>query len=70
MKPLVEKIHSQVEYAAWCSDGIQNNFDKLNCIEKRSMNQHIELHETIRMIKNAVDVYKDSVAIWLCFWVS
>ena len=67
---MVGKILSQVEYAAWTSDGIQNNFDKLSNIEKRSMNQHIELHETIRMIKNAVDVYKDSVAIWLCFWVS
>ena len=67
---MVGKILSQVEYAAWTSDGIQNNFDKLNCIEKRSMDQHIELHETIRMIKNVLDVYKDSVAIWLCFWVS
>ena len=64
---MVGKILSQVEYAASTSDWIQKNFDKLSSIEKRSMDQHIELHETIRMIKNAVDVYKDSVAIWLCF---
>ena len=63
MKPIVEKIGCNVEYAAWTSDGIQANFDKLHCIEKRSMDQHIEVHETIRMIKNALDVYKDSVAI-------
>ena len=63
MKPLVEKICSQVEYSAWSSDGIQMNFNKLNCIEKRAMDQHIEIHESIRMIKNALDVYNDLVAI-------
>ena len=67
---MVGKILSQVEHSAWCSDGIQKSFDKLSVIEKRSMDQHIEIHETIRMIKNALDVYKDSVAIWLCFLVS
>ena len=67
---MVGKILSQVEYAAWSSDGIQKSFDKLTVIEKRSMDQHMELHEAIRMIKNALDVYKDSVAIWLCFLVS
>ena len=67
LRKLVEDIGANVEYAAWGTDAIQSSYDKLNVIERRSMTQNMELRESLRQIKNAVDVYKHEVAdvAWL-----
>ena len=58
----LKAIRNHVEYTAWCTDVEQNNYEKLSIIERRIVNKHVELHETLRQIQTAVDVYKHGVA--------
>ena len=62
LKELIKTICNNVEYAASGTDVQQSNYEKLNMIERRSMNQHVEVHEALRQIQTAVDVYKHEVA--------
>ena len=46
----------------WTHSSIESVFGKNEMIERRLMNQSIEVHETIRQIKMCVDVFNHSLS--------
>ena len=58
---MLRDIDKNTQYTAWMSEVEQKVFEKLAIIERRLMNGQIEVHESIRQIQMAVDVYKHEV---------
>ena len=58
----VETDDKNIKIAKKIQNGVAANFDKLSIIERRIMNDTIEIHESIRQIKVAVDVYNHNVS--------
>jgi len=55
----LKDIKTNTEYTAWLTPTLEQAIlDKLSIIEKRLMNFKIEVHEAVRQIQIAVDVYK------------
>ena len=58
----VETDDKNIKIAKKIQNGVAANFEKLSIIERRIMNDTIEIHESIRQIKVAVDVYNHNVS--------
>jgi len=55
----LKDIKTNTEYTAWLTPTLEQAIlDKLSIIEKRLMNFKNEVHEAVRQIQTAVDVYK------------
>ncbi len=58
----VEADDKNIKMAKKIHNSVGANFEKLSIIERRAMNDAIEVHESIRQIKVAVGVYNHNVS--------
>ena len=58
----VEADDKNIKMAKKIHNSVGANFEKLSIIERRMMNDTIEVHESIRQTKVAVDVYNHNVS--------